>query len=71
MGPKKLELTIEGMSCQHCVKAVRGAIEKLPGVQAVEVSLERKKASVTIDPSQVGLPAIQAAVEEEGYEVKA
>jgi len=70
MGQQNLDLSIEGMSCQHCVKAVQTAVKKLPGVKSVEVSLEKKKAAVTFDPALVGLPAIKAAIEEEGYKVK-
>lgn len=67
---QSIDLTVEGMSCQHCVKAVKSALEKLPGVQSVEVSLEKKKAAVAFDPALVGLPAIKAAIEGEGYAVK-
>jgi copper chaperone len=70
MGPKTFVLNIEGMSCAHCVKAVKSGVEKLPGVKSVEVSLENKKATVTVDPTLVGLPAIKAAIEEEGYSVQ-
>ena len=43
----KLKLTVEGMSCQHCVGAVSKALEAVPGVEVVTVSLEDKSALVT------------------------
>ena len=40
---------IEGMMCEHCVKAVKGALEKIPGVVSADVSLEQKEAVVSAD----------------------
>ena len=37
---------IQGMSCQHCVAHVKKALEALPGVESVEVSLEDRAARV-------------------------
>ncbi|MDH3969085.1 MAG: cation transporter, partial [Rhodospirillales bacterium] len=36
-----IRLKVEGMTCQHCVKAVREALSSVPGVdQVAEVDLE-------------------------------
>jgi copper chaperone len=64
------ELSVEGMSCQHCVKAVKGSVGALPGVDSVEVSLERKLVTVTHDPAKVGRTAMKAAIEDAGYSVR-
>jgi len=56
---------IRGMTCQHCVRAVTRALEKLPGVKRVEVSLERASASIEGEPADA---AVLAAVADEGYE---
>ena len=41
------KLNVEGMSCQHCVKAVTDALSAVPGVvRVVEVSLEKGEAVV-------------------------
>lgn len=59
------KLKIDGMSCEHCVRAVSGALEKVPGVKTVvEVSLERGEANVE---GSAEAAALIAAVEEEGY----
>jgi copper chaperone len=63
-------LKVEGMSCQHCVRAVQGAVGALAGVDTVEVSLEKKLVTVAFDPSRVTIQAIKAAIEEQGYTVK-
>jgi len=42
---KKL-ISIDGMSCQHCVKSVTQTHEKLDGIQPIHVNLEEKNALV-------------------------
>lgn len=37
---RNVELKVEGMHCQHCVAATKAALEAVPGVRNVEVSLE-------------------------------
>lgn len=59
---------IEGMTCDHCVRAVTQAIEALDGVERALVSLP-DKAVVTLDPEKVTDEQIRKAVEEEGYRV--
>jgi copper chaperone len=62
---KTIEFNITGMTCDHCVHAVTGAIGDLSGVSSVKVSLEEKKATVTGD--MIDIAAVVAAVAEEGY----
>jgi copper chaperone len=62
---KTIELDITGMTCDHCVHAVTGALKEVQGVSDATVSLEEKKAVVTAD--EVDISALIAAVEEEGY----
>jgi copper chaperone len=59
-----LKLKVEGMTCNHCVMAVKKALSRVPGVERAEVSLERGEALVegNADPK-----ALIRAVEEEGY----
>jgi len=59
-------LTIGGMSCQHCVRAVREALEAVPGVSVERVDIGT--AAVTFDPAQSSPQAIAAAVSEAGYD---
>jgi copper chaperone len=64
-----IELKIEGMSCDHCVRAVTKALTKVPGVtRVVEVSLERGEATVD---GEAAFEQLAAAVREEGYQVEA
>ncbi len=64
----KKKISIEGMSCQHCVNHVTEALKELEGVDKVEVSLEEKQAVIE---SAKGITDgdIKNAIEEVGYEV--
>ena len=67
---QKLDLNVDGMSCQHCVHAVKSSVSALAGVATVEVSLEKKLATVSFDPAKTNREAITAAIEDQGYSVK-
>lgn len=60
---------VEGMSCQHCVKAVQQALLALPGVMAVQVDLDGGQVQVQYQEGQVSLAQMKAAVTDQGYEV--
>jgi len=60
-------LPIEGMTCGHCQRAVKRAIETVAGVESVVVDLDRADAEVTVDPSVATLQAVREAVESAGY----
>jgi len=66
---KTVTISVEGMSCEHCVRAVKGALESQKGVKAAEVSLEGKSVQVVYEDALVGLEDLKAAILEEGYEV--
>ncbi len=68
---RTLEIPIKGMDCAECTLHVQHAIEKLPGVLSVNVFLGAEKAVVKLDPAQVDMPAIRAAVQSAGYDVPA
>ena len=65
----KTILQIEGMTCDHCVRHVKEALESVAGVKSAVVSLDSKSAELEHEEA-VGFDALKAAVEEEGYEVK-
>lgn len=66
---EKTVLKVEGMSCEHCVKAVTKAVEALPGIENVSVDLKSKAVTVKYDPAQSSLDAIKAEIDDQGYEV--
>jgi len=61
----RLDLTIDGMSCGHCVAAVRGALERVPGVAVESVAIG--SATVRFDPARATASQITEAVNDEGY----
>ena len=65
----KTVLQIEGMTCDHCARHVKEALESVAGVKSAEVSLGGKSAVVEHGDG-ISLDALKAAVEEEGYEVR-
>ena len=60
-------LSVEGMTCQHCVKRVTKIIEKAPGVSGVQVSLENKEASFACDPAMASVSDIVKAINDFGF----
>ncbi len=60
-------IKIEGMSCQHCVMAVKKAIGGLKGIDSADVAIG--SASVKYDESKVKKEEIEAAVEKAGFKV--
>jgi copper chaperone len=60
-----LSLTIEGMTCEHCLRAVRGRLEKTPGVKVEDVSIGA--ATLDFDPSRTSIDDIEEAIADEGY----
>lgn len=60
-----MTLAIDGMSCMHCVEAVRSALNELDGVRAEEVQVGSAK--VVFDPRKANPHEIVAAVDAAGY----
>lgn len=63
------ETPVYGMTCEHCVRRVTKALESLPGMGEVSVSLQDSKANFSYDPDQVNEVAIRTAIEEAGYSI--
>ena len=62
-------LNVQGMSCQHCVHAVKSSVSALAGVDSVDVSLEKNQVTVGFDPGKTTLQSIATAIEDQGYAV--
>lgn len=65
---KSIKLGVEGMTCQHCVRHVTEALTEVPGVEAVEVSLEENAATLTVGEA-FSEQAAAAALDEAGYTI--
>ncbi len=66
---KQLTLPVTGMTCANCVATVERNLNKLDGVDAAVVNLSSERATVTFDPSLLGLDDVIARVERAGYGV--
>ncbi|MBU41620.1 MAG: hypothetical protein CMN76_00255 [Spirochaetaceae bacterium] len=65
-----MDIQVEGMSCQHCVKSVTEAVKSVASEASVDVSLD--SGVVRIDgASEEQRPAIQDAIVDQGYEIAA
>ncbi len=65
MAEAKIE--IEGMSCQHCVMAVKKALGGVPGI--LESDIKIGSALVKYDDSKTTKGDIEASIEKAGYKV--
>ena len=63
-------IPVFGMSCEHCVRAVKEALSTLSGVKNVEVSLEERSAKVIYDDEHARVSEMETAILEEGYQIK-
>lgn len=64
---KEQELKIQGMSCNHCVMAVRRELEKIAGLEVKDVRIG--SALIAFEEGRVSSASISRAVEEAGYAV--
>ena len=62
---ERLNLTIEGMSCEHCIRAVRGRLERTDGVKVDDVQIG--SAVVEYDPGKTNVDEIESVIADEGY----
>jgi copper chaperone len=64
----ELTYAVPGVSCEHCRHAISTEVGRVPGVDTVNVDLERKLVVVRGD----ALPddEIRAAIDEAGYDVE-
>lgn len=62
-------IKIEGMTCMGCVNSVKNVLEKIPGVDSVEVSLDQKQATIHYDGASADMDRFRKAIEDAGFEV--
>ncbi len=65
--PKRITIAIGGMTCGHCVMAVKKELAAVPGVTDLTVTLDPPRAVLTLDTEKSDVPRLLAAVTEAGY----
>lgn len=67
---KTLKLTIEGMTCSHCVAHVKHALQSIDGVLSAEVTLTPPRAVLTA-ANEISPDVLQKAVADSGdYKIR-
>ncbi len=62
-----ITLSVSGMTCAACPITVKKALSKVEGVQAADVSYEKKEAMVTYDDAKTNVESLTKATEGAGY----
>jgi copper chaperone len=60
-----IDLTIEGMTCEHCLRAVRKRLGETPGVEIEDVRIG--SARIRLDTATTSLEDVEEAIADEGY----
>ena len=66
--PRLVNLAVGGMSCGHCVAAVRDALAGLPGVEVRQVAVGM--AAVALDETATSEAALVETIRDAGYEAR-
>jgi copper chaperone len=64
---KNITLQVEGMSCQHCVNSIEGALNEV-GAKG-KVDLRNNSVDVSFDENQITIELIKESIEDQGYDV--
>jgi copper chaperone len=61
-------ISVTGMTCEHCEKAVGAEISAIPGVSQVDVDVASGEVRILAEPVP-DMATLRAAVEEAGYQL--
>lgn len=64
---KDLHIEIVGMTCDHCVRAVKNRLSATPGVNVKDVKVG--VADIQLDDSTASMADVEEAISDEGYTV--
>lgn len=67
MAKTKLEMQVEGMTCQGCVRSIEMKLSRVDGVEYAHVNLGAGRATVEYDDARTSRAALIAAVEQIGF----
>lgn len=66
---KKATIRVDGMTCAKCTGSVEKALKATPGVEKVEVSLQKKEAVVEYDDEKVTEAKLREVITATGFKV--
>jgi copper chaperone len=64
---KDLHIEIVGMTCDHCVRAVKNRLAATPGVTVKDVAVGT--ADIRLDEDRASMADVEDAISDEGYTV--
>ncbi|EZH67073.1 hypothetical protein DH09_03820 [Bacillaceae bacterium JMAK1] len=62
-------ISVQGMSCNHCVQAIETSVGKLNGVTRVDVDLNKHQVGIDYNEKTISKEAIIEEIEDQGYDV--
>ena len=65
---EQVTYSVPGVSCEHCRTAIATEVERVSGVESVDVDLERKL--VVVQGRALDDAGLRAAIDEAGYDVE-
>jgi copper chaperone len=66
---KSLHIDIVGMTCEHCVRAVKNRLSSTDGVTVNDVKVG--SVDIVLDESRATMSDVEDAISDEGYTVDA
>jgi copper ion binding protein len=66
---EKTTLIAPDISCEHCQRAIEGALGELVGVSVVKVDIPTKSVHIDYDPQKVTLTKIEEVLDDTDYTV--
>ncbi|WP_456432991.1 heavy-metal-associated domain-containing protein [Thermosulfuriphilus sp.] len=63
-----MTIRVSGMSCEHCLKRVKKALEAIPGVKNVKIDLSSGKTTFEA-PEDLPREEIARAISKAGYQL--
>jgi copper chaperone CopZ len=63
-------LNVPDISCEHCERAITGALSPVVGVNSVSVDIPAKQVKVDYNAAQVDLEKMKEILQEEDYPVE-
>ncbi|KAI9001426.1 heavy metal translocatin [Trametes punicea] len=65
--PRRVELSVDGMTCASCINTITDLLSDIPGVSGVVVSLLGKSATAVVENQDL-VPQLTEAINDAGYE---
>ena len=67
---KKITLEVNGMTCDHCVETIKGALNKIIGLNLIEINLDKSQVKIEFNESQTNIKILSDQIVALGFEVK-